>query len=64
MKLTAKCEICNAVLEEDDCYDVDIADTHVCLYKMGHCPECGLPHQWMEVCEKTRIIECCAIEEP
>lgn len=64
MKLTVKCEICNAVLEEDDCYDISITDTHVYLYKVGHCPACDMAHQWVEVCEKTHVRECWAEEYP
>ena len=63
MKPTANCERCNAVLEEDDCWDISISET-VILYMVGHCPKCGLPHQWIEVYERTRISGCKATEEP
>ena len=63
MKLTVNCKRCNAILEDDDCYDISITDTHIYLYKVGHCPDCETSHQWEEVYEISGIAECKAIEE-
>lgn len=43
------CPNCGDVLESDDCYDTDIADTWVEHLHYGHCPSCEKEYQWKMV---------------
>ena len=42
LKMEMKCPHCNEVLEEDDCFDMDlISDSVIRRELVGHCPECN-----------------------
>lgn len=49
MAMEMKCPHCNVMLEEDDCYDMDlVSDTVINREIVGHCPECEREYQWTE----------------
>ena len=49
LKMEMKCPHCNEVLEEDDCFDMDlISDSVIRRELVGHCPECNREYQWTE----------------
>lgn len=49
LKMEMKCPHCCEVLEEDDCFDMDLVSDYVIKREIvGHCPECNREYQWTE----------------
>lgn len=43
-----KCKHCGTELEFDDTYDQYCDADIVCLYEVGHCPNCGKEYKWKD----------------
>ena len=43
-----KCKVCDGMIEEFECGDMEVQEDRIILEKVGECKKCGRTYLWQE----------------